>query len=55
MILISLELSDAYLKQCVLAVYDKKCCPNRQLLLQLLVTDRIAIGHAIYWDRTCTY
>lgn len=30
----SLELSDTvYLMQCVLAVHDKKCCQNQQLLL----------------------
>lgn len=46
----SLELSDTvYLMQCVLAVHDKICCQNQQLLLQLLVTDRIAVGHVIYW------
>lgn len=56
MILMSLELSDTvYLMQCVLAVHDKKCCQNQQLLLWLLVTDRIAVGHVIYWDRTCMF
>lgn len=54
MILMSLELSDTvYLMQCVLAVHDKKFCQNQQLLLELLVTDRIAVGHVIYWNRTC--